>query len=42
VAILPELLAKWYSQSIVMPAAAVIEYFTTYNYCYCKEESGGK
>jgi len=38
VAILPEILAKWYTRSIVMPADAVIDYSTTYNYCYCKEE----
>ena len=42
VAILPELLAKWYTRSIVMPDSAVVDDSSIYNYCYCKDELGGE
>ena len=42
VTILPELLAKWYTRSIVMPDTAMVDHSSTYNYCYCKEELGGE
>ena len=42
VAILPELLAKWCTRSIVMPATAVVDHPSTYNYYYCKKELGSE
>ena len=40
--ILPELVGKWYSRSIIMPCAPTPNDDSTYNYCYCKEEQGGE
>ena len=42
VAILPELLGKWYTRSDIMPSAVVNDSTSAeYNYCYCKAELGG-
>lgn len=40
VAILPELLGKWFTRSLVIPPE--IESSSDYNYCYCNEEKGGE
>ena len=40
VGILPELLGRWYSRSIVIPVK--INSTSDYDYCYCKEELGGE
>ena len=42
VAILPELLGRWFTRSVVMPDSAIDGRDTHYNYCYCKEEIGGE
>ena len=41
VAILPELLGRWYSRSLVIPVKMNSEN-SGYDYCYCKEELGGE
>ena len=42
VAMLPELLGKWYTRSDIMPSAAVNDSGSQeHNYCYCKAELGG-
>ena len=41
VAILPELLGRWYSRSLVIPVKMNSE-TSGYDYCYCKEELGGE
>ena len=40
VAILPELLGRWYSGSLVIPTK--LNSGTSYEYCYCKEDMGGE
>ena len=43
VAILPELLGRWYTRKVVMPEATIDDSRTSgYMYCYCKEEQGGE
>ena len=43
VAILPELLGRWYTRKVVMPEATINDSRTSgYMYCYCKEEQGGE
>ena len=41
VAILPELLGRWYSRSLVIPVK-MNSGTASYDYCYCKEELGGE
>ena len=41
VAILPELLGRWYSRSLVIPVK-MNSRTSSYDYCYCKEELGGE
>ena len=42
VAILPELLAKWYTRSDIMPSGVIDDSASSdYNYCYCKKEQEG-
>ena len=40
VAILPELLGRWYTRSLVIPVE--MDSTSDYNFCYCKEEKGGE
>ena len=43
VAVLPELLGRWFTRSVVMPDSATDDRDSNqYNYCYCKEERGGE
>ena len=43
ICILPELVGKWYSRSIVIPSdSPTPNDDSSYNYCYCKEEHGGE
>lgn len=43
VAILPELLGRWYTRKAVMPEAAIDDSgSSSYIYCYCKEEKEGE
>ena len=41
VAILPELLGRWFTRSVVMPTVDHRNDLS-YKYCYCKEELGGQ
>ena len=42
VAILPELLAKWYTRSDIMPSGVINDSNSSdYKYCDCKEDQGG-
>jgi len=43
VAILPELLGRWFTRIVVMPGSATDDRDSyECNYCYCKEEQGGE
>ena len=43
IAVLPEILGRWYTHSVVIPNSVIDDTNTTdYNYCYCKEEKGGE
>lgn len=41
-AILPELLGRWFTRSVIMPESATDGRNEEYTYCYCKEELGGE
>ena len=41
IAVLPEILGRRYTRSVVIPNSVIDDTNTTdYNYCYCKEEKG--